>query len=440
MLTRFIAYGARTGLLRPVLDFARRVMTDYYTNEALHRIVAEKIAPLNAEVSATEPLRINILIPEIDFRSFYGGYIAKFNFARKLVENGNRVRFITVDRCDTPRQQWPEIVQKYDGIEAIFDQVEVATAYGRETPIAFNPADVIVTTTWWTAHIGRRLLERLEADRFLYLIQEYEPFTFPMGSYFALAHESYSFPHVALFSSPTLRDYFREQRYGVFAGAQGDAESLPFENAILTFATDLERPRPGPRKLLFYARPEAHAARNMFEIGYAALEQAIRDGAFDDSWEIHGIGTGHDDIVLPRGRVLKMLGKVGLKEYRELLPAYDIGLALMYTPHPSLLPIEMAAAGQVVVTNSCMNKTAAELEAISGNFVVAEPTIGAVAEGLAEAVRRSDDLTARRRGAVVNWSQDWNRTFDVRLLQRINGWFPAIQVTDQGVSGAVKGS
>ena len=76
-------------------------------------------------------------------------------------------------------------------------------------PFSINPGDTIVATTWWTAHIVHQLMPNLSAERFLYFIQEYEPFTFPMGSYYALAHESYSFPHVALFSSPTLREYFR---------------------------------------------------------------------------------------------------------------------------------------------------------------------------------------------------------------------------------------
>ena len=43
-------------------------------------------------------------------------------------------------------------------------------------------------------NLARAALEQLDHARFLYLIQEYEPFTFPMGSLAALAHESYSLP------------------------------------------------------------------------------------------------------------------------------------------------------------------------------------------------------------------------------------------------------
>ncbi len=428
MLTSFLAYGARKGFLRPVLNYGRKIMEEYYTNEAVHRVVAEKIAPLNLRVSNAEPVRFNIFIPEIDFSSFFGGYIAKFNFARKLVENGNRVRIITVDRCYTKREDWPAVVQKYQGIENIFDKIEVATVFGREEPVSFHPDDVLMATTWWTAHIVNQCLPQFQYDRFLYFIQEYEPFTFPMGSYFALAHESYSFPHAALFSSPTLRDYFQAQSYGVFASEKSSGEGLPFENAILTFERKLNAENRKSHKLLFYARPDGHAARNMFEIGFIALETAIRNGAFADDWEFYGIGTSHNDMPLPDGRTLKMIGKLGLKEYREMLPDFDLGLALMYTPHPSLLPIEMAAAGQVVVTNTCMNKTAAELEKISANFCVAEPTASSIADSLEKAAVRVDDLPARESGAKVNWSQDWDRTFSPDLLNQVQQWFPGVKL------------
>ena len=56
-------------------------------------------------------------------------------------------------------------------------------------------------------------------SRFLYLIEEYEPLLAPVGSYAALAEQSYGFPHQALFSSEPLRDYFRRHRIGVFAGS-----------------------------------------------------------------------------------------------------------------------------------------------------------------------------------------------------------------------------
>src|SRR5205085_9738891 len=128
--------------------------------------------------------------------------------------------------------------------------------------------DGVVATTWWTAHLAADALRSLDAERFLYLIQEYEPFTFPMGSYAALADESYRFPHTALFSTELLRDYFRRHRLGVYAAgeAAGDARSAAFDNAITAIdppgAAELEGRR--PRRPLSSARPAPPAARSMF--------------------------------------------------------------------------------------------------------------------------------------------------------------------------------
>jgi hypothetical protein len=435
-MARTSVLGMLAKTLQSICGLGRKYLLNYIEDNEIHWLVNRKIAPLNVHVDDAQPLRINLLIPEIDFRSFYGGYIAKFNLAQKLARHGNRVRIITVDQCDTTREDWVEIVRKYHGIEDVFEHIEVVKAFGREEAIDFNSDDVIIATTWWTAHIANALLPQLAARRFFYMIQEYEPFTFPMGSYYALAHESYSFPHAAIFSSPTLRDYFQNMGYGVFAHAGGAQQSEPFENAILTFDTGFDRGRSNTKKLLFYARPEPHAARNMFEIGLTALENAIRSGSIPDDWEFYGIGTTYEDINLPNGKTLQMLGKVGLKEYQAMLPTYDVGLALMYTPHPSLLPVEMAAAGQVVVTNSCMNKTAAALQAISCNFVVAEPTIPSVADALVRATILADDMSAREQGAQVNWSQDWDQTFSDELFRTMQGWFPAIRVAGKSAADA----
>ncbi len=124
-----------------------------------------------------------------------------------------------------------------------------------------------------------------------------------------------------------------------------------------------------PRRLLFYARPEQHAARNMYELGLLALDRALAAGAFA-GWELHGIGTveGGRRIALGGGASMDLLPRSPQAGYADVLRAHDVGLALMYTPHPSLVPIEMASAGMVCVTNSFENKTAAAMAAISPNL------------------------------------------------------------------------
>ncbi len=441
LLQRAIVRFANSRFALPVKAMVRRMRESYYNAEVLRRPVA-KTAPLNVEVRDGAPVRVNLLIPEINFARFYGGYIAKFQLARRLVRHGHRVRVITVDQCVKDLPAWRREIAAYEGIEDVFDHVEVASCFDRSVPIDMSPDDRLIATTWWTAYIASELLPRLAIDRFVYLVQEYEPFTFPMGSYYALANASYDFPHYALYSTELLEEYFRINRIGYLHrdGAAAPGECDHFENATISYPEERPPlPRTGAaRRLLFYARPEAHAARNMFEVGYLALAAAIEAGVFDDGeWEFHGIGSSHGDIPLPRGNTLKILGKIGLREYRERLLEYDLGLALMYTPHPSLLPLEMAAAGMAVVTNECLNKTREKMRRISPNLLCAEPTIGGVAATLAEARRRVEDVEARRAGAAVRWADSWDEALDERRMQALERWLSG---TSRDRAAAISGN
>jgi glycosyltransferase involved in cell wall biosynthesis len=388
------------------------------------REIADKIAPLRWHVADAEPARINILIPTIDLRHFFGGYIAKFNLAAKLVAAGQRVRIVTVDPVGPLAADWRATIESYSGLRGLFDRIEVV--FGRETSaIAVAPGDAFVASTWWTAHIADHASRAAGSDRFLYLIQEYEPFTFPMGTYAALAAESYGFSHFALFSSELLRDYFRRHRIGVFAAGSdaGDEASASFQNAITAVdpptVSQLRDRR--PRRLLFYARPEPHAARNMFELGVIALSRALAEGAFMGNWELHGIGTVQRGrrIELGGGASLDLLPRADQASYAELLRTHDVGLSLMCTPHPSLVPLEMASAGMLTVTSTFENKDADALRAISANLIAAEPTLSGVTRALLEAAAGVEDVERRVAGSATDWSRDWDTSLGPELITRV---------------------
>ena len=164
-----------------------------------------------------------------------------------------------------------------------------------------------------------------------------------------------------------------------------------------------ELARRARRRLLFYARPEEHAARNMFELGALALSRAVDEGVLRGGWELYGIGTvgasrRHRSSAAGRSSsCCRARDQVG---YAELLRDHDVGLALMYTPHPSLAPIEMAAAGMLTVTNSFETKTPEALAAISPNLIAVQPSSTASWPGLREAVAGAEDADRRVRGAT----------------------------------------
>jgi hypothetical protein len=386
--------------------------------------IAAKIAPLELTVLDDGPRRVNILIPTIDLAHFFGGYIGKLNLAARLADRGERVRIVTVDPVGALPSSWRQQLEGYSGLAGLSDRVEFV--FGRESQgVEVSRSDRFIATTWWTAHIANQAVRHLGGERFLYLIQEYEPFTFPMGTYAALASESYTFPHTALFSTELLRDFFRRREIGVYAqgAARGDAASASFQNAITAVEppTAAELAGRTTRRLLFYARPEPHAARNMFELGMLALDRALAEGAFGDGWELYGIGTVNAQrrMTLTSGATLELIPRHEQGDYADMLRGHDVGLSPMYTPHPSLVPIEMASAGMLTVTNSFENKTAEAMAGISTNLITADPTIEGLAAGLLQAAAGVTDYERRARGSQVEWSRDWRRSFDDQLMARV---------------------
>jgi hypothetical protein len=389
------------------------------------------IAPLDLEVLDSEPERVNLLIPRIELTHLFGGYIAKFNLARRLAERGIRTRLVCVLPSGRLPADWMRRVESYRGLSGLFGEVEVAFARDADRPLALNPHDSLLATTWWTAQAARAALQELERERFVYLIQEYEPFTYPMGTQSALARETYELPHLALFSTELLREYFRRHEIGVFArgDAEGERDSISFQNAITPLRTPSQRSlaERRSRRLLFYARRELHATRNMFELGVMALRRAVADSTLEAEWEVQGIGAvaGSPRVALGGGRVMRILPRRDQDAYARLLESHDVGLSLMYTPHPSLVPIEMASAGMLAVTNTFENKTPEALARISENLVAVEPTLEGVVDGLRRAVAEVGDVERRVRGAAVEWSADWDSALDEEVMRGVASFLAA---------------
>ncbi len=389
--------------------------------------LVDKLEPLGLDVRDDEPRRVDIIHPAVDLKHFFGGFIAIFNLARRLAERGHRVRVIALE-SPRPPADWRSRLARYEGIGDFAGELEITFAADRREPIPISPDDALIATHWTAAHVAANALPGLRGDRFLYLIQEYEPFIFPMGSAAALARASYDIPHTALFSTELLRDWFATNAIGVFADGRehGERRSATFDNAITPVgpvdADDLRRE--GPRRLLFYARPEVHASRNLFEVGMMALDAAIASGGFS-GWELAGVGTvelGGGALELPRsGATLRLIPRGPQADYGRMLSSFDAGLALMYTPHPGLVALEMAAAGMPTVTNTFENKDAAALQRISSNLVAADPTVEGVAAALGVAEARAGQLAERAHGSRVAWPASWDEALGDEALARIEG-------------------
>ena len=388
--------------------------------------IFHNVSPLTLRPSPAQPRRVNLLLATINFDYLFGGYIGMFNLALRLRREGHTVRIVLLDETDVQVGVWRSRIARYPGLGDLFDVVELAYRHDRSRPLDVSPQDRFIATSGWSAHVAHKAEAALGRDRFLFLIQEFEPFFGPMNTNTALLRQAYDFPQFGLFSTAILRDYFRQNRIGLFEGADGDARSAVFSNAIQRFTPTRAQLERRSRRILFYARPEDHAARNMFEMGIAALVALFSDPAIVAAgWTAHGIGSiaTADRLELVPGTFLQMVPKTSLQGYIDMLPGFDVGLSLMLTPHPSLVPLEMAAAGLPTVTNTFANKTAEALAGLSPNLVGVKPTLEGIVAGLRTAIGRVDDIEARLAGArAMTWPTDWDAAFPRDTMDRVNAF------------------
>ena len=320
-----------------------------------------------------------------------------------------------------------EKLNNYPGLENLFDDLEVEYIGDRKRRLRISPHDNCLATIWYSAYLARKIMSALGGGKFLYLIQDYETGFYPSSTHSALAETTYSFDYCALFSTQALNDFFLKNKIGVF-GRQG-TEHVYFNNACSSVLQPQEefmatRQNGQTRRLAFYSRPPIH--RNMFEMGALALCSAYQKGVFaPQKWEFIGIGLGEAIIRLAPDVELKQMERMHLREYQNVISTFDVGLCLMASSHPSLLPFDLAGSGAVVVTNSFGVKDQAYFDTVAQGIIVSTPDVTTLVQALRTAVAASADLTGRyARAQAMKYPRSWDETFrdeHVQLIHKVFG-------------------
>lgn len=380
-----------------------REHSDFWQDPALTDY-ERKVAPIKLKSVQSKHVRVNIFLPELRLSTFFGGYYSKISLAKQVLAAGVDIRLVLIDQPNVDYIEVLKIGNAFPDLEDILQRVEMVALGNRNNTLELSHSDVLVATTWWSAHIVEELCQRLNRARFIYFIQEYEPFTFPLGTWYRGSEQTYGYPHFAIFSTEILREFFRKTRIGAFSGGRS-TKNLVFRNPIVGLGSIQRHPRgDGKQTLLMYARPQPHAARNMYDFGVAALRLVAKElGANASRWEFVGVGADSPAVIpLDTGVELRLLAKTDFDGYRALLSSSSVGLALMYTPHPSLVPLEMAAAGLQTVTNTCFSKDANSFDQLSDNIIVSDPDVYSIAEAIKLAIARADDVAAPR-SRTLDW-------------------------------------
>ena len=364
-------------------------------------------------VDPDEPARINVLVPAFDFGTMSAGFFGVFQVARFVASQGFRVRLVMFDNFYWNEHEFRLKLQDFPGMEDLFDELEVEYIGERLEPLIVSPQDNCIATVWYSAYLARKIMDLGSKRPFLYLIQDYETNFYAGGSLRTFAEASYDFSYHALFSTQALQQTFLSDGIGAFREPTLSHEF--FNNAAASTLPDKETflaPRKDAKhKLAFYSR---HAVnRNMFELGALAMGQALQSGTFGEgNWQFYGVGIGESAIELAPGTEIEQLPRMNLKDYSDMIASFDIGLSLMASPHPSLLPFDLGGSGAVVVTNSYGVKTQEYFDGLCGNVIACEPTVDDIVQGLRRAVERVTDLEARYAAAESmayprSWAQTW---------------------------------
>ncbi|MCJ2035237.1 hypothetical protein [Methylobacterium sp. J-068] len=384
--------------------------------------IAQRMQSLPHRIVAQGEPRIWFCLPMLNPDMSFGGYKAVFELIKATARAGRAIGiFITEDATDelsyfAYRERDRELVS------VIQAAAYVNRVRGKYIPI--SPNDIFVVYSVWDAYIVQPLLKVTRAKRFLLLAQEFEPIFYECGATRALTQDAYQFPHVPLYNSRFLQTYFAKHAVGPFGERNAPREGsdyFVFEHVPTRLSVEAREADTGTRTLAFYARPEMHAARNLFELGYLALRKLCNEGVFDHRWRFVGLGGLQEDHVLPLGEKhqIDMVQKMPLDEYARFMNSIDIGLSLMWAPHPSVVPFEFAATGAVVVTNTYENRSAEELEAICRNIVPCPPTLAGIEAALRRAVARAEDRETRQRQRLIGPDRTWKETFAGDVLDPI---------------------
>lgn len=388
---------------------------------------------LPARLDPAAPTRVNLLTPILSASQFFGGYIAYAQFAAALQRAGAQIRFIATDAMDgnkaaivkACRTEFPALAEVFEASE-FTSAVEAGAA-----PIAFSVHDLVVAFNCAGAAMAHQLSQALFWGRpFLFFIQDEEGIFHANDSYRAWKQSVYALPHVPIFNSHWLQSHFVQSGFG--PAARGEPHQA-FRHALeaLPPPSPKELAGRGQRKFLFLARPERNNARNLFELGLVALKRAVARGAFPPIlWRLHAIGSkAYAPIDLGSGRKLEFIGKLPFEAYQQALPTYDAGMVLMFSPHPSVPNLQLAASGVPTVTTAYANRPAAAMEQAAPNLIVRTPALEPLADGLLEAERRALDFDQRHADATFPWPREWRDSFSP-------DWIAALKTIVRDTSGA----
>jgi O-antigen biosynthesis protein len=272
--------------------------------------------------------------------------------------------------------------------------------------IGYAESDLFITTSWWTT---LATMKSVPLKQMLYLLQEDERMFYAYGDDRLKCDSVLKNPNLRLLvNTKLLFDHFVAD--GTIKPSRRATWFEPSFPASVYWPDVSRKAETNKRRLFFYARPLN--PRNLYEFGIGLINKAIDTGVISiDEWDIYLVGKNIPAKALGNRCTPVVCEGLDWENYAALIRTMDLALCLMYTPHPSYPPLDLAASGSVVVTNTFGNKIS--LTNYSENIITAELSYTVLLQALEEGIALSKDSLLHQenfnsQALLTNWEQSFS--------------------------------
>jgi O-antigen biosynthesis protein len=354
-----------------------------------YQVLSARFAQLNPihvyRMPETAP-RVTLVTDSVNAGSLDGGVGTAMIFCALLASRLNgSLRVVT--RTERPNRKHLRNVLTVHGAplppSVEFVHADVG-ALGRSFDV--RKSDIFVTTSWWTTCAVKR---SISAEQIVQIIQEDERMFYPYGDERLLCHEALSDASLRfVVNSRLLFEHFSAE--GLETIVKNGVWFEPAFPAAGYYSEDRESDQ--KLSFVFYAQPQ-HIG-NLYHRGLEAIDASIATGILDpDRWDFTFVGAHLEELTLADYVRPTLLQNLEWAEYLRLMRTADLGLALMYTPHPSYPPLDLAACGAVAVTNKFGPK--AVLENYSRNIICSDLNLKSLLGSLSAGTHLAQDRPRR---------------------------------------------
>ncbi|PKO12958.1 MAG: hypothetical protein CVU39_21200 [Chloroflexi bacterium HGW-Chloroflexi-10] len=374
-------------------------------NNEIENIIGERFSslyPLKGFYSQLPGKRINVVTDSINSGSLFGGVATALILSSLMAEEWDcALRIIT--RTEKPKtENFYRILQLNNipfskNVEFIY-----APTWDFKAEFPVMDGDVFLTTSWWTTWSTR---EAFGSKKIIYLLQEDERTFYP--------YSDDRFRCVNVFEDPQIRFVINTKLlYDHFVNDGLNSirdHGFWFEPSFPENLLYFEEQQKNKYNFFFYARPIN--LRNLYYLGIDVINSAVQKNILNpDEWNFNFVGKDLPQKRLQNFYNANVYQNIPWSEYAQLVRGMDLGLSLMYSPHPSYPPFDLAASGAVVVTNKYGLKQ--NLDFYSKNILCFDLNKDALVEGLRQGVALARNSALRMSNYRDNSIQsNWKTSF-----------------------------